>query len=49
MAVCDAAGYALVDKAAMDNTQPIFASRDEVLRLLTKVPLPTFNQNKHEK
>lgn len=49
LGVCDAAGSALVRKSAINTIQILFTTREEVLSLIVKTPLPTFDQNIHEK
>lgn len=49
LAVCDAAGSALVEKSVVDTTQMPFATKEEVLGLIAKTPLPAFDQNIHDK
>lgn len=49
LAVCDAAGSALVEKSSVDTTQKLPPTKEEVLNLIVKTPLPVFDQNIHEK
>lgn len=49
LAVCDAAGSALVEKSAVDTAQTLFATKEEVLSVIVETPLPTFDQNIHDK
>lgn len=49
LTVCNVAGSALVEKSAADTAQTLFATKEEVLRLIAKTPLPAFDQNIHDK
>lgn len=49
LAVCDTAGFALVENSAVDSTQILFTTTEGVLNLILKTPLPAFDKNVHEK
>lgn len=49
LAICDACASTLVDRNISGDVTRILTRKTEVLDLIRVVPLPGFNQNKHEK